>query len=468
MRKDNTTDLLVIGAGSGGYSAAFHAADLGMSVTLVDPEPNPGGVCLYRGCVPSKALLHVVSFLHDAEQASDWGVRLGKPDVDIARLAGWKNSVVERLTQGLGQLVKQRNIRYVQGTAKLRDAHDAVLEPTGGDRTDIAFEHAIMATGSMPASIPGVPDSPRVMTSRQALDLADLPERLLVVGGGYIGLELGQVYAALGSSVTLVEMQPEILPGADRDLVRFLFKRLEKQFETILPGTKVREMTETDDGMQVSFEGQEETKAMFDKVMVAVGRKPYTANTGLENVDVKISDKGFIEVDRQRRTSEKSIFAVGDVAGEPMLAHKATHEGRVAAEAAAGRRVAFDPRGLPFVVFSDPEIAGCGLSEPEADSAGREVKVMKFPWGASGRAVTLGRPDGLTKMLCDPETGRILGVGMVGRGAAELLGEATLAIEMGAVAEDVGLTIHTHPTLSETLMEAAQAFGQHSTHFMGG
>lgn len=467
MSKDNTTDLLVIGAGPGGYPAAFHAADLCMNVTLVDPEPNPGGVCLYRGCVPSKALLHVVSFLHDAEQASEWGVQFGKPDVDIGRLASWKNSVVERLTKGLGQLVKQRNIRYVRGTAKLRDAHSAVLEPTEGDRTEIAFEHAVVATGSVPTSIPGVPDSARVMTSRQALDLADLPDRLLVVGGGYIGIELGQVYAALGSKVTVVEMLPEILPGVDRDLVRVLLQRLKKQFENISAGTKVKEMTETEDGMEVSFEGEEETKATFDKVMVAVGRKPLTANTGLDNVNVAIDEKGFIEVDAQCRTSEKSIFAVGDVAGGPMLAHKATHEGRVAAETAAGQRVAFEPRAIPFVVFSDPEIAGCGLSEIEAKAAGRDVKVTQFPWGASGRAMTLGRPDGLTKMLCDPETGRLLGVGMVGHGAGELVGEATLALEMGAVADDIGLTIHAHPTLSETLMEAAQAFGGHSTHFIG-
>ncbi|MCF7837624.1 MAG: dihydrolipoyl dehydrogenase [Candidatus Marinimicrobia bacterium] len=467
MSKDKATDLLVIGAGPGGYPAAFHAADLGLRVTLVDPEPNPGGVCLYRGCVPSKALLHVVSFLHDVEQASEWGVRLGKPEVDLRRLASWKHSVVERLTKGLGQLGKQRRIRYVRGTARLRDAHHAVLELAGGEHTDIAFEQAVVATGSVAASIPGMPDSPRIMTSRQALDLADRPERLLVIGGGYIGLELGQVYAALGSRVTVVEMQPEILPGMDRDLVHILRKRLAKQFASIRTGTKVKEMKEVADGLRVSLEGEGESQATFDKVMVAVGRQPCAVGVGLEDVNVERNDQGFIEVDAQRRTSAPSIFAVGDVAGAPMLAHKATHEGRVAAEAAAGQRVAFAPRAIPFVVFSDPEIAWCGLSEEAAAASGRAIRVTRFPWGASGRAVTLDRPDGLTKMLCDAETGRILGVGMVGRGAGELLGEATLAIEMGAVADDVGLTIHTHPTLSETLMEAAQAFGQHSTHISG-
>ena len=465
MSDAQKTEVLVIGAGPGGYPAAFHAADLGLKVTLVDPEVHPGGVCLYCGCVPSKALLHVAAFLHEAEQAAQWGVTVGPPQIDLDRLREWKNSVVRKLTGGLGQLVKQRKIQYVRGTASLKDPHRAAIQERDGPQWELAFDHAIVATGSLPATLPGIPESPRVMNSRQALDLETIPGKLLVVGGGYIGMELGQLYAALGSKVTLVEMLPDILPMVDRDLMRFLSQRIEGQFERILPGTKFTTMAETERGLQVAFEGAHALEDTFDKVMVSVGRKPLTQGVGLENVAATLTDRGFIEVDGQRRTAEPSIFAVGDVAGQPMLAHKATAEARVAVAAIAGKKTVFDPRAIPFVVFSDPEIAGCGLTEAEAKRQGIPVKVATFPWAASGRALTLSRTDGLTKLICDPDSGRILGAGFAGKGAGELLAEAVLAMEMGAVADDLALAIHTHPTLSETIMEAAQAFSGRSTHF---
>lgn len=457
-------DLVIIGAGPGGYPAAFHAAEMGMSVALIDPEPYPGGVCLYRGCVPSKTLLHVAAFLHEVEQAAAWGVCVGKPEVDLEKLRVWKQSVVERLTKGLGQHVRQRGIEYIQGKATLTNPHRVRVATADETETFIDCDHAIVATGSVSATIPGIPDSDRIMTSRQALDLRDLPSRLLIIGGGYIGLELGQVYAALGSKVTLVEMTPELLPGADRELVRFLARRLDRQFETIQTGTKVVRMQDSEEGLQVTFAGKLEGDDCFDRVMLAVGRKPFTDGVGLETTRASLTGKGFIEVDGQRRTAEASIFAIGDVAGEPMLAHKATYEARVVVEAIAGKKTVFDPKAIPCVVFSDPEIAWCGLSEADAAHQGRKLSVTTFPWAASGRAATVGRQDGVTKLLFDPESGRLLGAGIAGRGAGELLAEAVLAMEMGAVADDLAWTIHTHPTLSETMMEAAQAFSGTSTH----
>jgi dihydrolipoamide dehydrogenase len=438
-----------------------------MEVTLVDLEKNPGGVCLYRGCVPSKTLLNVTGFLHEVEQAARWGISVGEPEIDSSKVQKWKDSVVKKLTGGLGQLCKQRNINYVRGRARLKDSKSAIVEPVEGEEKEIAFDNAILATGSKPQFIPGVPDSKRVMTSRQALDVGDLPETLLVVGAGYIGLELGQVYASLGTKVTVVEMLPEILSGADRDLVKFLSKRLNRMFEGIHTETKVENMEEEGDGIHASFSSDKVKGTVFDKVMLAVGRKPLTDNLGLENTGISLTHKGFIEVDGQRRTAEANIYAVGDVAGEPMLAHKATHEGRVAVEAIAGKSATFAPRAIPFVVFSDPEIAWCGLNEREAEESGREVKITSFPWAASGRAVTLARTDGMTKVISDSETGAILGVGIAGHNAAELLAEGVLAMEMGAVADDIALTIHTHPTLSETMMEASEAYSGHSTHYKG-
>ncbi len=462
---DRNTELLILGAGPGGYPAAFHAADLGMKVTLVDPEPNPGGVCLYRGCIPSKALLHVASFLHEVEQAPEWGIKLTKPKIEAGKLNQWKNGVVQHLTGGLGSLTKQRGIRYLQGKARLKNPNEAAITSAEGKTTNLSFDHAIVATGSVPASLPDLPESSRIMTSTEALDVSDIPATLLVVGGGYIGIELGQIYAALGTRVTLVEMLPEILPGVDRDLVKILERRLNKQFTAIHTKTKISGMSVTKKGIQATLEGQSDDQADFEKVLIATGRKPCTADIGLDDAGVEIGEDGFITVDDRRGTSRKTIYAVGDVAGEPMLAHKATHEARVAVEAIAGKKTVFEPNAIPFVVFSDPEIAWCGLSETNARQQGINIRSTSFPWKASGRAVTLSRSDGLTKMICHAETGRILGLGMAGHGAGELLAEGVLAMELGAVADDLAWTVHAHPTLSETLMEAAQAISGQSTHW---
>ena len=459
------TQLVVIGAGPGGYAAAFYAADLGMQVTLVDPSPNPGGVCLYRGCIPSKALLHVAEVLNEAKHAEKWGVTFGAPKIDVDRLRAFKAKVVNQLTGGVGQLAKSRKISYVQGTATFVDSKFIEIAKEGGSKEILAFEHAIIATGSHPAKVPGLSiDSSRVMDSTSALELPDIPKSLLVVGGGYIGLELGSVYAALGTRVTVVEMTDGLLPGADRDLVNILAKRIESICEAVLLKTKVVAMKEQKDGIAVTFEGDLEKKEQtFDRVLVSIGRKPNPV-PGIEKTKVKVNQRGFVEVDGARRTAEPKIFAIGDIVGEPMLAHKASHEGRVAVEAIAGEKVAFEPLAIPAVVFTDPELAWCGLTEADAQKQNREVTVARFPWGASGRAMTLDRSDGMTKLIIDPKTERILGVGIVGPGAGELIAEGTLAVEMGANAADIKLTIHAHPTLSETLMESAEVFFGHATH----
>jgi dihydrolipoamide dehydrogenase len=461
--------VVVIGAGPGGYAAAFYAADVGMKVTLVDPAENPGGVCLYRGCIPSKALLHVAKLVEEAKHAEAWGVKFGAPAIDLDRLRGFKEKVVNQLTGGLGQLSKQRKIAYVRGTAAFRDAH--MLEITGedGKKSTLGFDYAVIATGSRPATVPGISiGSPRLMDSTGALELPDIPKSLLVVGGGYIGLELGSVYAALGTKVTVVEMTAGLLPGADRDLVNILAKRIEKISEAVLLNTKVVSMKESGEGIAVRFEGEglgdRPAEQTFDRVLVSIGRRPNGAVPGLDKTRVKVNQRGFIEVDQRLQTAEPSIYAIGDVVGEPMLAHKASHEGRVAVEAIAGEKVAFEPLAIPAVVFTDPELAWCGLTEGDAQKQGRKVTVARFPWAASGRSLTLDRTDGLTKLLIDPETTRILGVGIVGPGAGELIAEGALAIEMGANATDLKMTIHPHPTLSETLMESAEVFFGHATH----
>jgi dihydrolipoamide dehydrogenase len=466
-----STQLVVIGAGPGGYAAAFYAADRGMQVTLVDPAVNPGGVCLYRGCIPSKALLHVADVVNEASHAEAWGVTFGAAKIDLEKLRGFKTKVVNQLTGGLGQLSKQRKIAYLQGTAGFLDARTLEIKPEKGAKGDtLSFEHAIIATGSRPATVPGLSiDSPRLMDSTDALELPDIPKSLLVVGGGYIGLELGTVYAALGTKVTVVEMTAGLLPGADRDLVNVLAKRIEAMCEAVLLNTKVVAMKEAKSGIEVTLEGEgasgDAPKARsFDRVLVSVGRRPNSAVPGLDRTRVKVNARGFIEVDPARRTAEPSIFAIGDVVGEPMLAHKASHEGRVAVEAIAGERVAFEPLAIPAVVFTDPELAWCGLTESDAQKQNREVAVARFPWAASGRALTLDRPDGLTKLILDPKTARVLGVGIVGPGAGELIAEGVLAVEMGANATDVRMSIHPHPTLSETLMESAEVFFGHATH----
>lgn len=460
-----STQLAVIGAGPGGYAAAFYAADLGMQVTLIDPSPNPGGVCLYRGCIPSKALLHVADVLNEAKHAEAWGISFGSPKIDLDRLRGFKTKVVNQLTGGLGQLSKQRKISYVQGTASFKDARTLELKTGGGQTDTLAFEHAIIATGSHPAKVPGLSiDSPRVMDSTSALDLPDIPKSLLVVGGGYIGLELGSVYAALGTKVTVVEMTGGLLPGADRDLVNVLAKRIESICEAVLLDTKVVSMKEQKNGVAVTFQGNVERKEQtFDRVLVSIGRKPNPV-PGIEHTAVKVGERGFVEVNEARQTAEPNIYAIGDVVGEPMLAHKASHEGRTAVEAIAGQKVAFEPLAIPAVVFTDPELAWCGLTEGDAQKQGRVVTVARFPWGASGRSLTLDRTDGMTKLVLDPKTERILGVGIVGPGAGELIAEGVLAVEMGANATDLKMSIHPHPTLSETLMESAEVFFGHATH----
>jgi dihydrolipoamide dehydrogenase len=468
---ENTKKLhiAVVGGGPGGYAAAFLAADLGMQVTLIDPEVNPGGVCLYRGCIPSKALLHVAKLIEESEQAKNWGIEFSAPKIDLTRLRTWKESVVKKLTGGLGVLSKQRKVHYIQGRAAFETSTTLRVSKADATETVLTFDRIILATGSRPAIIPTLKlDSQRLMDSTGALNLEDIPGTLLVVGGGYIGLEIGSVYAALGTHVTVVEMLPGLLPGADRDLVLPLHKRLEKMFQAILLNTTVGSLKEDGKGILATFEGaavkDDNREKIFDRVLVSVGRKPNSEIPGLENTQVKVGARGFIEVNKQLQTADPSIYAIGDVVGEPMLAHKASHEGRTAVEAIAGHKVAFEPNAIPAVVFTDPEVAWCGLTETQAEKENREIKVAKFPWGASGRAVTLDRPDGLTKLIVDPQTERVLGVGIVGAGAGELIAEGVLAIEMSALASDVAMTIHPHPTLSETVMESAEVFFGTSTH----
>src|SRR5277367_6818566 len=465
MTESSNLRIAVVGGGPGGYAAAFLAADLGMSVTLIDPEVNPGGVCLYRGCIPSKALLHVAKLIDESRHAKNWGVEYADPKIDLARLRSWKEGVVKKLTGGLGVLSKQRKVEYIQGRAAFENSNTLRISRAGGDET-LTFDRIILATGSRPAIIPSLKlDTPRLMDSTSALDISEVPGTLLVIGGGYIGLELGTVYAALGSKVSVVEMLPGLLPGADRDLVLPLHKRMEKIFDAILLNTTVAAVKEEPNGIRVTFDGPEvkEREKVFDKVLVSIGRKPNSEIPGLEKTQVKIGQRGFIQVNKQLQTDDPAIYAIGDIVGEPMLAHKAMHEGRTAAEAIAGHKVAFEPNAIPAVVFTDPEVAWCGLTETQAQKENREVKVAKFPWAASGRAVTIDRPEGLTKLLIDPQTERVLGVGIVGAGAGELIAEGVLAIEMCALAHDLAHTIHPHPTLSETVMNAAEVFFGTST-----
>ncbi len=461
MSDTPSLNLAVVGAGPGGYAAAFLAADLGMMVTLIDPELNPGGVCLYRGCIPSKALLHVAKLIEESEQAKNWGIDFTAPKIDLTRLRSWKESVVKKLTGGLGVLSKQRKVTYIQGRAAFENSTTLRVKKSDGSEESLTFDRIILATGSRPAVVPTLKlDTPRIMDSTGALNLEDIPGTLLVVGGGYIGLELGSVYAALGTRVTVVEMLPGLLPGADRDLVLPLHKRLEKMFDAILLNTTVASVKDEGSGIRATLKGQDGNaqEKVFDLVLVSVGRKPNSEIPGLEKTRVQLGPRGFIQVNKQLQTDDPAIYAIGDVVGEPMLAHKAMHEGRTAAEAIAGHKVAFEPNAIPAVVFTDPEVAWCGLTETQAQNENREIKVAKFPWAASGRAVTLDRPEGMTKLLIDPQTERVLGVGIVGAGAGELIAEGVLAIEMAALAKDVAMTIHPHPTLSETIMNAAEVF----------
>jgi dihydrolipoamide dehydrogenase len=463
----DTIQVAVLGAGPGGYGAAFYAADLGMQVALIDEEQNPGGVCLYRGCIPSKALLHVAKVVDEAKHAGSFGVSFGAPTIDIDKLRAFKQGVVDKLTAGVGGIAKMRKVQFIQGRATLTGPNSMTVKGATGER-ELRFEHLILATGSHPTQIPSLAlDSDRMMDSTSGLEIPDIPMTLLVIGGGYIGLELGTVYATLGSKVSVVEMTPGLLPGADRDLVNVLEKRLKTLFSSIMLNTKVTKVakdTKTG-GIRVTFEGDlAEKEQVYDRVLVAIGRRPNSKIPGLETTGVKVDAKGFIETDISRRTAVPNIFAIGDVAGEPMLAHKASHEARVAVEVIAGHKAAFEPQAIPAVVFTDPEIAWCGMTEAQAQADGVDHEVAKFPWAALGRAITLDRPDGLTKLVIEKGSGRILGVGIVGSGAGELIAEGVLAIEMGATAEDLKLVIHPHPTLSETLMESAEVFFGQSTH----
>jgi len=438
-----------------------------MNTTLIDTEANPGGVCLYRGCIPSKALLHVASVMAEAQHAAAMGIEFGKPKIDLDKLRAFKDNVVKKNTGGTGQLAKQKGVTFIQGTAEIVDGRTLKVKKQAGEEEKLSFDAIILATGSKPAKIPSLSlESKRVWDSTSALDLPFVPKSLLVIGGGYIGLEMATVYNAIGSKVTVVEMMPGLLPGADRDLVNVLAKKLEKEFAAILLNTKVAEMKETKDGIRVKFDGDvKEKEQTFDAVLVSVGRTPNSKIPGLEKTKAVVNKKGFIEVDPQRRTAEPTIYAIGDVAGEPMLAHKASHEARVAVEAIGGHKAVFAPRAIPAVVFTDPEIAWAGATETQLKEQGREFKVARFPWGASGRATAIDRNDGATKLIIDPASERLLGVGIVGYGAGELIAEATLALEMDCVASDLKLTIHAHPTLSETVMEAAEVYFGQSTHF---
>lgn len=463
---DLQTELVVLGGGPGGYPAAFDAADHGLKVTLVNEDAKPGGVCLNRGCIPSKALLHVAKLLNESREAVEWGITFAKPKLDLAKLREWKGSVVNKLTGGIGQLCQARGVNLIQARGTFLDPHTLELKRPDGKLDRLKFEKCIIATGSSPAMPPifNIGD-PRVMDSTGALDLPDIPGSLLIVGGGYIGLEMGSVYSALGSKVTVVELTANLLPGADRDLVKPLQKRLEAHFHAIHLNTKVEALAAGRGGITATLSGAGvEPKQTFDRVLVAIGRRPNSKGFGLEVTGVEVNDKGFIAVDRQMRTNVPHIFAIGDIAGEPMLAHKATREAKIAVDALQGGSAEFDNVAIPAVVFTDPEVAWCGIMEQEATARGLDFKVVKFPWAASGRATTLARNEGLTKMIVDTKTERILGVGLVGVGAGEMIAEATLAVEMAAVARDLAETIHAHPTLSETMMESAESvFGQ-ATH----
>lgn len=467
MSENITTDLVVLGAGPGGYAAAFRAADLGLKVILVDTDPVPGGVCLNRGCIPSKALLHAAKTVQDARAASEYGITFNAPQIDFLKLNTWKNGIVDKMTKGLLQLAKARQVTFLQGRGAFVAPDKLSVQ---GDKgiTEITFAKAIVAAGSRPFIPDNFPvESKHLLTSTTALDISSPPKNLLIIGGGVIGLELGSVYQTLGTSVTVVEMQPGLIPGCDRDLVKPLQKRLEKIGMKIMLSTQVKNLSEASSGLQAVLTdaaGKDETHD-FEKALVSIGRKPNSSGLGLNHTQVEIDAKGFITVDKQMLTKQKNIFAIGDIVGNPMLAHKATHEGLIAAEVAAGHdKTVFDARAIPSVVYTDPDIAWCGLTETQAKIDSKNVKTGLFPWAASGRAQTLHAGDGLTKLILDPDTDQILGAGIVGPGAGEMIAEMVLAIETGCTARDIALTIHPHPTLSETLMEAAEMAHHMSVH----
>ncbi|MDO8263908.1 MAG: dihydrolipoyl dehydrogenase [Gallionella sp.] len=457
IKGDIHAEVVVLGAGPGGYTAAFRAADLGKQVVLLEKYAALGGVCLNVGCIPSKALLHVAKVINEAGEVSHHGVTFGKPNIDIDKIRSWKESVIGKLTGGLAGLAKQRKVQVVQGTAKFTSPNSLSVETKDGSKT-ITFDTAIIAAGSSVSRIPGFPyDDPRIIDSTGALALQDMPKRMLIIGGGIIGLEMATVYDALGSKISVVELADGLIPGADRDMVRPLHKRIENRYEAIYLKTKVNKIEATKQGLKVHFEGEQAPEPqLYDRVLMAVGRRPNGRDIGAEAAGVTINERGFIPVDKQMRTNVPHIFAIGDIVGDPMLAHKAVHEGKVAAEVIAGHKAFFEPLTIPSVAYTDPEIAWMGLTETQAKAQGIAYEKANFPWAASGRALSIGREEGATKLLLDPKTRRILGAGIVGVNAGELIAEAVLALEMGADMEDIGLTIHPHPTLSETLGFAAE------------
>ena len=458
VKGDVHADIVVLGSGPGGYTAAFRAADLGKKVVMIERYATIGGVCLNVGCIPSKALLHAARVISEADEMSHFGVKFDKPEVDIDALRGWKDGVVGRLTKGLAGLAKQRKVDVVTGVGRFTSANMIEVTAADGKKSTVSFDHCVIAAGSSVAKIPGFPyDDPRLVDSTGALQLSEIPKRMLVIGGGIIGLEMACVYDALGARVSVVELADGLIPGADRDLVKPLQKRLEKRYEAILLKTKVSKLEATAAGLRATFEGEGAPEPqIYDRVLLAVGRRPNGREIGAENAGVVVNERGFIPADNQQRTNVAHIFAIGDVCGEPMLAHKATHEGKLAAEVIAGHKVAFDARTIPSVAYTDPEIAWMGLTETQAKAQGIEYEKASFPWAASGRALATGRDEGMTKLLFDKDTRRILGAGMVGPNAGELIAETVLALEMGADTEDIGLTIHPHPTLSETVFFAAE------------
>ena len=456
---DMDTEIVVLGSGPGGYTAAFRAADLGKKVVLIERYSTLGGVCLNVGCIPSKALLHTAKVITEAEETSHHGVSFSTPQIDLDTLRNWKaNDVVGKLTGGLAAMAKQRGVTVVQGVGKFTSSHQIAVTAADGKVTTVGFQNAIIAAGSQATKFPGAPEDERIMDSTGALALADIPKRMLVIGGGIIGLEMGTVYDALGSKVSVVEFMDGLIPGCDRDLIRPLQKRMEKRFESIMLSTKVAKIEAKKDGIHVSFEGENAPKEaqVYDRVLVSIGRRPNGKNIGAENAGVAVDDRGFIAVDKQMRTNVPHIFAIGDIVGQPMLAHKATHEAKVAAEVIAGHKVEFQALVIPSVAYTDPEVAWAGMTETEAKAKGIEIEKASFPWAASGRALSIARTEGATKLIFDKETHRVIGAGIVGVNAGELLAEAVLAIEMGADAHDLGLTIHAHPTLSETVCFAAE------------
>jgi dihydrolipoamide dehydrogenase len=450
-------EVLVLGGGPGGYTAAFRAADLGKKVVLVERYPVLGGVCLNVGCIPSKALLHVAQILHESEALAEHGVSFGKPSIDLDKVRAWKQSVSQGLNQGLARLVKQRNITLIQGVGKFASANSLVVEGANGTQT-ISFDNAIIAAGSHPTKIPSFPnDDPRLWNSTDALELKSIPEKLLIVGGGIIGLEMATVYHALGSKISVVELQDQIIPGCDKDLVTPLQRRIKKQYDNLWLQTSVKAIEATADGLKVALEGKNAPESeLFDAVLVAVGRRPNGKLIDADKAGVNVDDAGFIAVDKQQRTNIAHIFAIGDIVGNPMLAHKASYEGKIAAEVISGHKAGFDALTIPSVAYTDPEVAWMGLSETQAQQQGVEYEKAVFPWAASGRSLALGRNEGLTKIITDKNSGRLLGAGFVGPGAGELIAEAVLALEMGADAQDISLTIHAHPTLSESFAFAAE------------